>query len=78
VVEFLVERGTDVNVRDHDRCTPLMYAARDGHLDTVLMLLYLGADPTLINARDKAAHELVCLGGNKHHREAIMTALEVR
>lgn len=77
VVDFLVDKGSDVNIRDADRCTPLYYACYAGHVDTAAMLLYLGADPTMVNIHGKAAQDVACLGGNKHNREAILTALEV-
>jgi hypothetical protein len=46
-------------------------------VDTVQMLLYLGADPTLINLQGKAPQDVVCQGGNRQHRDAILAALEV-
>lgn len=78
MVEYLVEKGTDVNVTDNDKCTPLFYASYAGHLDTVQMLLYLGADTTVLNKEGKNTHDVACTGGNRKNREAILSALQVR
>lgn len=35
VVDYLVDKGTDVNVSDNDKCTPLFYAAYAGTLQPI-------------------------------------------
>lgn len=45
----LVKQSTDVNVRDADGVTPLMYATAVGSLDAMTRLLGAGAD---VNARN--------------------------
>ena len=42
---FLLQAGANPNGRDKNNSTPLMYAARDGHLPCVQLLLHFGADP---------------------------------
>ena len=49
-VEKLIETGADVNAKDKDGGTALMYAARNGHTKTVEKLIELGAD---VNSKDK-------------------------
>ncbi len=44
MVRFLLERGLDVNARDHGGFTPLMAAALQGLLDIARILLKAGAD----------------------------------
>ncbi len=40
----LIEQGADINVKDDDGWTPLIYASRLGHLDLVKYLVENGAD----------------------------------
>ncbi len=54
VVEFLLARGADVNVRDKSNgATALIVAAREGHLQVVDLLLKKGADA---NASDSSGN----------------------
>jgi ankyrin repeat protein len=47
-VEFLLKKGADPNVVDsEEHFTPLMFAAAEGHVDVVKILLEYHADPTL-------------------------------
>lgn len=47
-VLLLIKKGADINVRnDYSQETPLMYAAQQGHLDVVKILLANGASPDL-------------------------------
>jgi ankyrin repeat protein len=48
VVKAVLGKGADVNAKDHDGSTPLIYAAELGHLDLLKVLLANGAD---VNAR---------------------------
>jgi hypothetical protein len=49
MVKMLVENGADVNARDEDGATPLMFLAAAGELELIKLLLQKGAQ---INARD--------------------------
>ena len=53
-VKLLIERGTDVNVKDDDGDTPLMAAVGRDQLTTISVLLGLGADKSIKNDRGKA------------------------
>jgi ankyrin repeat protein len=46
-VKFLVRLGADVNTRDCSGETPVLHAARLGHMEMVRFLLTQGADPDL-------------------------------
>ncbi|MDD9899978.1 MAG: ankyrin repeat domain-containing protein [Alphaproteobacteria bacterium] len=46
----LVEKGADVNVRDHDGWTPLHFAVRDSRTSLIHALIKAGAD---VNAKDQ-------------------------
>src|SRR4030042_2013853 len=41
---MLIEHGVDVNLKDNDGMTALMWAAREGHTDAVAMLIDKGSD----------------------------------
>jgi TonB family protein len=47
-VRTLLDQGTDVNARNEDGWTPLLFAAMGGHAEVVALLLERGAD---VNAR---------------------------
>jgi ankyrin repeat protein len=49
VVEYLINHGADVNIRDNHGYTALIWASRFGHIDIVRQLLDAGAD---VNASD--------------------------
>ena len=49
IVEFLVSRGTNINVKDNDECTPLHFAAFSDNLEVAKYLVSKGAN---VNARD--------------------------
>ncbi|XP_014678445.1 PREDICTED: ankyrin repeat, SAM and basic leucine zipper domain-containing protein 1-like [Priapulus caudatus] len=50
-VEKLLEKGADVNTFDKHKMTPLMYAARQGWVSIVKMLLDHIANPNLQDVR---------------------------
>ncbi len=46
-VELLIKHGANVNLADgEEHWTPIMFAAAEGHLENVRILLNAGADPT--------------------------------
>jgi ankyrin repeat protein len=49
IVEYLIENGADVNIRNINGWTPLMYASRDGYFNIVKCLVENGAKLDIIN-----------------------------
>ena len=43
-IEALLDKGADINTKDDDSLTPLIWAAEYGHIDIVQKLLNRGAD----------------------------------
>ncbi len=58
IVESLMFEGVDVNAKDSDGWTALMYAAQHGHLMIVNLLLNNYADISLKNNEDNTAEDL--------------------
>ena len=61
VVSLLLGAGADVNKADRLNCTPLIYAARNGHEDEVKILLDAGANPNIPEGGRKNAFNVGCL-----------------
>ena len=55
--------------------TPLFRAAEFGQLDVVRALLNAGADKTIADDWGKKPIDVVCEGGNKQHKDAIVALL---
>ena len=57
--------------------TPLLCAARRGHLDVVRALLNAGADKTIANNAGQKPIDVVCMwkDANKQHKDAIVALL---
>lgn len=53
IVEYLLQRGAALDVRDNKNRTPLHLAAYGGHSDIVRMLLAAGADKNLLDRTGK-------------------------
>lgn len=67
MVQVLMDKGADLNVRGNRNCIALHAASMEGHQDVVRMLLDKGADPNPPGnspgkARRKAKGELTNLG----------------
>ena len=73
-IEWLVERGADVNLRFEGRMTPLLLAAGGGHAEAARLLLRLGADPF---AADGAGWTFLHIGIITSAEEIIRLAVEV-
>jgi hypothetical protein len=58
VVESILDRGVDVNVRDPDHNTALMVACRNCHVEVVRMLIERGADVNATNKYSKTALDI--------------------
>ena len=67
-VKALLEQGADVNAKDNDGFTALMFAARDGQTDTVPALLAKGAD---VNAKDNDGRTALMRAKKKGHKEIV-------
>ncbi|KAL3671273.1 hypothetical protein V7S43_003205 [Phytophthora oleae] len=56
-VQALLEKKiVDVNFRDIDGCTALYYAAANGHVDVMQVLLSFGGDPNIASIRRSPLH----------------------
>jgi RNA polymerase primary sigma factor len=73
LVQFHIQRGTDVNAVDGDSRSALMLAAFKGDSETCRLLLEAGADPTLVDKNGKDAMALV-LGNGKFEIGRIIRA----
>jgi ankyrin repeat protein len=60
VMELLGASGADVDARDENQATLLMYFARRGNVEPVRWLLAHGADPSARNKSGKTAAEIGC------------------
>ena len=70
VVKFLLEQSSDPNALDEDKNTPLHFAARDGYLNVVQLLVESFKDPkdvkryvNSINANQEIPLHLAAKGG---------------
>lgn len=66
VIREQIKKGIcDIDVLDHKKWTPLMFAVEAGYTQSVAMLLELGANPNLVNdAQETALHIAVW---QRHH-----------
>jgi ankyrin repeat protein len=71
-VEALLDRGLDVNVKDHNDWTPLLEAVFGGHSDTIRVLLNRGAD---VNATDRTGWTPLMEAASKGRTEVVKTLL---
>ena len=55
---IFIQEGADIDRLDSEQLTPLMYAARNDHLDFVELLLEAGADPHIKGQDGVSAEEL--------------------
>ncbi len=58
IIHMLDDFSQDVDGRDKDGSTALMWAARQGHLETVIVLLRYGANPNIANRAGETALDL--------------------
>ena len=56
LVEFLLDRGADINARATINNTPIQQAAYSGHLETVRLLLSRGANVNIVGEGGSALH----------------------
>ena len=63
VIETLIARGADMNIRNGVSCTALMGAANRGHIGAARLLLAAGADANM-RGRDRDALDWAMTSGN--------------
>ena len=73
IVQLLLEKGADVNAKDNDGRTALMFAAEKGHTEIVQILLKKGAD---VNAEDEYGGTALMIAAENGHTEIIKLLLE--
>src|SRR5208282_5094328 len=66
IVQALLDKGVDVNVKGHSGTTALMYASREGRKEIVELLLGKGAD---VNAKMKDRSTALMFASMKGHKE---------
>ena len=65
VIQVLIDRGADLNARQHGGWTALHGAAQSGSRDIVELLLAHGADPNLRAENNQAALDLALMHGHQ-------------
>jgi uncharacterized protein len=64
VVRLLLERGADVNAKDHDGWTALIKASQAGHADMVQLLMDRGADMNVADNTGRTAWMFAAMGNH--------------
>ena len=68
IVQYLHQAGTDINIRDNDGRTALMWAAYKGHGDIVKYLHQAGAD---INIMDNGGVTALIAAASEGHGDIV-------
>ena len=68
IVELLLNRGADINIRNSANRTALTYAVRNKHIECVTLLLNIGAD---INIRDNYDQTALHAAARNGHIECV-------
>jgi ankyrin repeat protein len=77
-LDFLIKSGADVNEKDNNTMTPLLWAVRNDDSASVDLLLQNGADPNALTNAGKNTDTaftpltLACLNGNVHIAKALL------
>lgn len=72
IVDFLLDRGTDINVADSDGLTPLHYACVKGHQNILLLLLHANANPTMTDSQRNTPLHLAVDRGHESCVKALL------
>ena len=78
LVKMLLDKGANTNEVDRKGLTPLMYAAMNGHVDTVRQLLKHGALPETKNKDGKTALDLAVEKDHPEIAEIVQKEIDVR
>nr|MBI3613319.1 ankyrin repeat domain-containing protein [Nitrospirota bacterium] len=73
VVQFLLDRGADVNMAGNWECTALCAAARSGHLPIVQLLLDRGAN---VNSQNRLKFAPLLIAASKGNPQVVKLLLE--
>ncbi|XP_070611576.1 ankyrin repeat, SAM and basic leucine zipper domain-containing protein 1 [Erythrolamprus reginae] len=73
-VELLLSRNADPKVACKKKMTPLMYAAREGHLQVVALLVVHGSE---VNAQDKGGYTALTWAACQGHKKVVFKLLEL-
>lgn len=76
IVRMLLEKSAYIDAESPNKTTPIMMAAREGHIYTVKLLLDEGADATLKNELGLTAIDLALSHGHKDIAEGLAYRLK--
>ena len=74
MIDYLLQRGAEVDVTREDRMTPLMLASARGHVETVRVLLSASPDLELRSAAGKTAIDLAAAANHPEVVSLLRTA----
>jgi len=75
-VEFLLKKGADPNLVDsEEHFTPLMFAAAEGHIDVVQILLEYHADPAMKDIDGDTAESFARQNGHEEVANLLQSAV---
>lgn len=72
IVDFLLDRDTDINAIDSDGMTALHYACIKGHQNILLLMLHANADPALADSRGNTPLHLAVDRGHESCVKALL------
>lgn len=70
-LEFLLELGVDPSIRSKSSWTPLHFAAQNGHVECVTLLVKSGADLTIVAGHTASVLDIA----KENNKEAVATIL---
>jgi hypothetical protein len=74
VVQIISSGAVDVNAKDINGWTAIMYAAEDGHTETVTKLKELGAD---VNAKELFGKTVLMFAAENGHTDTVVKLIEL-
>eukprot|EP00919_Chromeraceae_sp_WS-2016_P076936 GHVR01182052.1.p1 GENE.GHVR01182052.1~~GHVR01182052.1.p1 ORF type:complete len:116 (+),score=15.91 GHVR01182052.1:30-377(+) len=73
IARLLIDKGADVNSRENDGYTPLIWASNRGHTDIARLLIDKGAD---VNSKDKDGTTPLISASEFGHTEIVRFLIE--